>query len=468
MKLKYSIISALIVSQVIAAQTPLKKFINNPLLENANVSLLVRDLQTNETLYGYRANNTAVTASTMKTVTTATAMELFGADFRFETKIEIDGEISDSILNGNLYIRGGGDPTLGSAKLGNADFLKIWADTIRKSGIKKITGRIIADPSIFDKNVINRKWTWEDIGNYYAPGIHGISYLDNTYKAYFNSGAPGTKTQLVKIEPEIGGLEIDNQVMSAKIGYDNAYFFGAPFSYKRYVTGEIPTNKTNFIVKGDIPEPALLLAQHLHTQLINSGISITKAPIVEYKKTDSRKVIYTYYSPTLAEIITETNVKSNNHFAEYLFRYIGTLSGTPATTESSIENIRSYWKKKGLPVDQLFQYDGSGLSPVDGVSAEFFVDLLTYMKKNSKYSETYFNSLPVSGVNGTMVSVLDKTRLQGKVHAKSGTLENVKCYTGYIDLNNRTLVFAILVNNPNGTSHAVINRIENFLLDISK
>ena len=140
------------------AQNALSEFIQNPLLKNANISLQVNDLKSNKMLYAFRANNSAVPASTMKLVTTATALEMFGPDFRFSTTLEMDGELKDGVLNGNLIIRGGGDPTLGSAKMGDQDFMNKWVEAVKSAGIKKINGRIIANTSIFDQQVVNPRW----------------------------------------------------------------------------------------------------------------------------------------------------------------------------------------------------------------------------------------------------------------------------------------------------------------------
>ena len=451
---------------VLFAANPVDTFVQNPLLENANISLLVKDLKTNETLYQYRPENLVTHASTMKLVTTATILELFGPDFRFETRLEIDGTISkDSTLNGNLYIRGGGDPTLGSEKLGEKDFLPRWVQAIKLAGINKITGRIVADETIFEDQVLNPKWTWEDIGNYYAPGIHGISYMDNTYRMVFRSGAIGTTPEILRVEPEIGGLEMDNHLKSTSTDHDKAYFYGAPYSLDRSVYGEIPANKAEFTVKGDIPNPALLLARHLHKKLTENGVKITDFAVVRSIPANS-KLIYKYYSPALKDIITETNIKSNNHFAEYLFKYISTKNNSVGSTNESISAIRKHWKALGLPMEELYQYDGCGLSPADAVSAKFFVDLLTYMKTKSPYAADYYNSLPVSGGRGTLSTMFIHTALEGKVHAKSGTIENVKCYAGYIEQKNRTLVFAIMINYHNGSTHEVVKVMEKFLLEI--
>ena len=452
----------------IFAQVNPDKFINNPLLKNANISLFVKDLNANKTLYEYRPTNSAVCASTMKLVSTATALEMYGPDFRFETSLEIDIEIKNSVLNGNLIIRGGGDPTLGSAKMGDKNFLAKWVEAVKKAGIKRINGQIIANTAIFEHQVINPGWIWEDMGNYYAPGIHGISYLDNTFRLVLRSGNAGLRTEIVRTEPEIGGLFILNFVNAANINSDNAYFYGEPYANNRSIYGEIPANRNEFVVKGDIPDPAFLLAQHLHAALNEAGIEITEFPSTDNQNKTSYKKIYSHFSVPLSEIITETNVSSNNHFAEYLFKFIGTRNNKVATNLSATGNIRAFWKQKGLSVDQLFQVDGSGLSPTNGVSANFFVELLSYMKTNSPYADVFYKSLAISGETGTLKSFLKKTALQGKVHGKSGTLARVKSYAGYIEKEKTVLAFAIIVNNPNGSSSEVVKKMEEFLLEVAK
>lgn len=459
----------LISCSLLLAQNPVDQLIQNPLLQNANISLLVRDMKTGENLYEWQPTYSRIPASTMKTVTTAAALEILGPDFRFETKIETDGKIGkDSTLNGNLYIRGGGDPTLGSEKTGDRNFLGKWVAAVRKAGINNINGSIIADPGIFDREVINPKWSWEDMGNYYAAGVHGIAYLDNTFRLYFRSGKAGTPTEIIRMEPEISELTIDNYVTSANINSDEAYFYGAPFSYNRYVTGRIPEKKDEFAVKGDIPNPALLLARHFQAQLILSGIKISDNARVESNTGFRKLAIYSHFSPPLSEIITETNVSSNNLYAEYLFKYLGVKNNQPGTNELAVKTIREFWKSKGLPVDELFQVDGSGLSAVNAVSAHFFVELLNYMQNKSKYNSVFYNSLPVSGESGTLKSFLANPPLKGKVHAKSGTIAGVKSYTGYIERPERTLVFALLINNANGTSREVTRKMEEFLENIAK
>jgi len=468
MKIKLIFFLLLFPALSLFAGNPVDDFVRSPLLENANVSLLVKDLKTGETIYDFRPKSLATPASTMKLVTTATALELLGPDFCFETKLEVDGKISkDSVLTGNLYIRGGGDPTLGSEKLGEKDFLSKWIQAVKNAGIKRIEGGIVADASLYDDEGVNPHWTWEDMGNYYASGAYGISYMDNTYKLVLRSGHEGTTPEIIKTIPEIPELTFDNFLKSTSISFDSAYFYGAPHSNQRVIRGEIPANRAEFITKGDIPNPGLLLVHDFYKKLVENGFSISQLPTDKVPGNTKRKTIYTHDSPPLSQIVKEINIHSNNHFAEHVFRYLSLKNSSIATSNGAIRVIESFWKSKGLPVDQLIQYDGSGLSPMDVVSAQFYVELLSYMKTKSEYNTIFYNSLPVAGESGTLSSFLKNTTLQGKVRAKSGTISRVKCYAGYIDANGKNLIFAMLVNNANGSSKAVLKKMEEFLLQSS-
>ena len=467
MKIKILLFALLIQMHSVFAQQALDTFLKCPLLENANISLIVRDAKTNTTICQFRSKNAVIPASNMKLVTTATALELLGPEFKFKTILAVDGKISkDSILNGNLYIYGGGDPTLGSEKLGDMGFLTTWVKTVKKAGINKITGSVIADAGIFDDEGVNQHWTWDDLGNYYAAGVYGIAYMDNTCKVILHSGKTGTTPEIVRTVPVINNLIFENNLKSARINYDSAYFFGAPKSNTRIIRGEIPFNKSEFTIKCDIPNPALLLATQFHTKLLQSGVNVLQPPTDKVPAKHPSYQIYIHESPVLSQIITETNVHSNNLYAEQLFRYLGLDWNNSANSTHSVKTIRNFWKSKGLAVDQLFQQDGSGLSPVDAVSAEFLSDILSYMLK-SPNKDVFFNSLPVSGTNGTLSNFLKNTPLQGKVHAKSGTISRVKSYSGYIVTDTKDLVFSVMVNNANGTSKEVVKKMEEFLVNIT-
>jgi serine-type D-Ala-D-Ala carboxypeptidase/endopeptidase (penicillin-binding protein 4) len=462
------IIALIFCSIWVNASSPTENMVNNALLDNANISLMVSDLKTGETLYSIRPTHSAMPASTMKLITTATALEILGKDFRFKTDLLINGKVSaDSTLDGDIIISGGGDPTLGSSRMGDSDFLNKWALAVKKAGIKKVNGGIIADEAMFDHEGVNPAWLWDDMGNYYAAGAYGLAYLDNQFQLVLKSNAPGTRPSILRTIPEIPELEFDNQLTCGNINFDSAFFHAAPKSNLRSIYGKIPANKAEFIVKGDIPNPSLLLAKHFQSQLSGLGIEVKGLPRVNSDTLMKGDTIFRMYSPPLKEIITETNVKSNNLYAEHLFRFLGSTKARQGNAASAIKVIKEYWKDNGLSTDQLFLNDGSGLSPADGVSAKFYVDLLTYMRTKSKNDSTFYHSLPVAGESGTLKNFLKNTALQGKVHAKSGTIARVKCYAGYLETSTQSLAFAILINNSNGNYKAVTQKMEDFLLEIS-
>ncbi|MDD4488985.1 MAG: D-alanyl-D-alanine carboxypeptidase/D-alanyl-D-alanine-endopeptidase [Paludibacter sp.] len=466
----------IIVSSHLYAQNPVDNFVNNPLLKNANISLMVKDLKTGKELHSYRANNATVPASTMKVVTTATALEIFGSDYRYETLLAYDGKIdATGTLNGNLFIIGSGDPTLGSSKLGDPHFLSKWVEAIKAAGITRINGSIIPDESKFDNEGANPKWTWDDIGNYYAPGIYALAYLDNTIRVTFKSGAVGTTPEIVNLNPQLEGLTIENNLLSSRISFDSAYFYGSPKSMQRSVRGEIPANKPGFVVMAELPDPGLALAQALHKTLSDQKIEILSPPVpmpasgfTFPTSTVVRTPLYTHYSAPLSQIVKEINEKSNNFYAEQVFKSLSLSRDAVATNKRSVDIIRNFWKTRGMDTNQLYQYDGSGLSPANSVSAAFLTNIMEYMYKKSKHKEVFFNSLAIAGKTGSITGFLTNTSLAGKVFAKSGTISRVRSYTGYIFYKNHEWIFCIMVNNSIGNYRQTQQLIEDLLIDITK
>ena len=466
---------ALFVSIFLFSKNPVDEFVNDPSFKHANISISVRDLSSQKTIFQHRPESATIPASTMKVVTTATALELMGPDFTYKTTLLHDGKIDkDGVLNGNLYIVGSGDPTLGSLRLGDKWFLDKWVKALQDAGIKQINGSIVADESRFDNEGANPKWIWEDIGNYYAPGIYGIAYRDNTLNVVFNSKGVGTTPEIVNINPVIEDLTIENNLKSSRISFDSAYFYGSPRSKERSVRGEIPANKDRFIVKAELPEPSLILIHDFQKKLTEQGISVNEEPYTlqatdySYKtKGFARTTIYTHESVPLSKIIQEINQYSNNFYAEQLFKSISLYHYGHGTNRASIQYIKQFWKSKGLDVNQLFMEDGSGLSPSNAVTAQFLTDLMTYMYQKSQYKEVFFNSLSIAGKKGTLAGLLKKTDLSGKVFAKSGTISRVRAYTGYIIQDNRQWVFTVMVNNYNGNAWQTLTKIENLLIELT-
>ncbi len=443
------------------------EFTNHPYIQHANVSLQMRNLRTGEIMAEHRPENVIPPASTMKLITSASAIELLGPEFRFSTYIETDGTIQNGVLRGNVYIRGTGDPSLGSQRVGDRNFLYKWVRALRQQGIKQINGKVIADVSYFDANAINPQWIWEDMGNYYAPGIFALSYLDNTMNVQLRSTAIGSLAEVIKTIPYVPNIEFENHIRCTEITYDGAFVHGVPYSNKRYLVGSVPSNRGVFGVRGDLPNPGLLLAQHFTDLLRQSNIIVTQeADYMTESQYPTRTLLYEHQSEPLLELLKEVNQESNNLYAEQIFRYLGYKLGLPCTINNSVLIEKQCWQNRGINLRQTFIMDGCGLAPQDAVSASTFVQMLSYMYK-SKHYNAFLQTLPVAGENGTLRGFCRNTLLQGNVQAKSGTTSRIKSYAGYFTLpNGDKAAFAILVNNANAKSKVVQRMIAQLLQDV--
>ena len=452
---------------------------SHPLTEQANISVLVQDMETGEVVASHRAENVVPPASVMKLLTTATALEMYGADYRFTTTLEYTGEIENGVLQGDLYIHGGCDPSLGlllGKGRGNGSlpattraFLAQWVRAIQATGIRRIEGSVVADMTLLDADATNPAWLMEDAGNYYAPGVFALNYMGNSLNIVLRSGAIGSTAEVVRVEPNYPDLQFINHIRCTQITYDGAFVRGLPYSKERYLTGSIPSNLGTFGVRSDMPNPGLFLAQHLTEELNARGVTVAYPATytADYNPLlPARKVLYEHRSEPLGTLIAECNIHSNNLFAEAIFRYIGLQYGTPGTIHNACEVLRDFWRRRGVDIGNALIKDGCGLAPQDAISATTFVQLLRYMD-SSRYREVWLASLPISGESGTLRSLCCGTALQGRVHAKSGTIAGTKNFAGYIDMpNGKRYVFAVLINSANGKARNIQKVIEQFLLSL--
>ena len=345
------------------AQTPapVKRLLQAPYMRGASFSLIVKDVQDGKTVCSYDTDRLQSPASVLKTVATATALEILGEDYRYPTTLEYDGTLENGTLKGNLYIKGSGDPSLGSSYFApdQNKFLSAWIAALQKAGIRRITGSIISDESIFDTEGASVKWLREDMGNYYAPGSYGLSVFDNMYKLSLQTGAVGSRPVLKGTEPNIPFIRFKNYLKTASVSSDSAYIIGAPLDDVRYLYGVLPANRETYVLKGDIPDPALYLAHYLTDRLRQKGIQVDGAPScyrIEAEENrwnkKERKEIVTTYSPTLREIASVCNHVSHNLYADALLKTIG-MQYKPRKNEvissfgRGVQVVKEYWEKNG-------------------------------------------------------------------------------------------------------------------------
>jgi D-alanyl-D-alanine carboxypeptidase/D-alanyl-D-alanine-endopeptidase (penicillin-binding protein 4) len=451
----------------------LKQFSADAALSNAVMSICAVDVNSGEVLLQTEPQLSVTPASVLKLLTTATAFEVFGNNYRFVTLVSTDGEISGRTLNGNLIVTGGGDPTLGSAYF-NAEsnkkaFLEQWSQLIKQAGIDTINGDIIANPHIYNDLDVPQTWIWEDLGNYFGAAAKGLSIYDNTFKINFNTeNALGSLTTITGVDPFIPELKIENQVIAANDSRDRAYVFGSPFDAYRIVKGTLPAGRKSYSIKASVPDPALLLAHEFYQQLSADGLVLNGIYTVENNfgtiNIEALDTVFEWQSPALSEIVKQLNYESINLFAEHLCKHLGLELKSEGSTKAGCEAIKEFWTERNIDTRFMFLADGSGLSRSNAITSKTLVDVLRYMHQNSFFFNDFLSSIPLTGIEGTQRYYFTNSVLKGKVHSKSGSMTRVRSFAGYMTtLHGTEIAYAVMVNNFDAGSFEMAHKLESLL-----
>jgi D-alanyl-D-alanine carboxypeptidase/D-alanyl-D-alanine-endopeptidase (penicillin-binding protein 4) len=442
-----------------------------PGLANASICIAVSDSQTGEILIKSDPQQSLEPASILKLVTTATALEVFGPGFRFKTTLTASGTIRNDTLFGDLRIVGGGDPTLGSNYFPeNNHFWEEWVHAIKSKNIGVVTGNLFLDASIYESQMIPNTWLWEDIGNYYGAGASGISVYDNLYEIHLSSGEePGKPTKIERINPEIPGLELQNEVLSSDLNSDQTSVFGSPMENRRIIRGTIPRNKNDFVIKASMPDPSAFVASEFRKKLSASGISVSgETKFGKVVQKDTVMDLSIIQSPPLSEIIRVTNHESVNLFAEHFLKQLAFSKTGLGSTTDGCKFIVEFWKNKGLDMTGFFMNDGSGLSRFNAITATQMVNILNYMKTKSVYSTDFYQSLATVG-SGTLTVFSNENFPNQCLRAKSGSMTRVRCYAGYLNTDNgRQLSFTVMLNNFSCSQSEATKKIEEVLVELRR
>ncbi|MBA4849758.1 D-alanyl-D-alanine carboxypeptidase/D-alanyl-D-alanine-endopeptidase [Emticicia sp. BO119] len=444
--------------------TPLEKFQqlldsiqNDNEIQTGVVAASIRSTQTGAYKIQFNARKSVNSASTLKLVSTASALSVLGPDYKYQTFIEYDGTIADSVLKGNIYIRGTGDPSLGSSRVG-LDFQQIvnlFARKIKDFGIKKIEGSIIGDGSAFPDNTLANSWVWGDIGNYYGAGISGLNINENLYEIHFKPGKSlGEEALVSRLAPQIPNISYINRVTTAERGSgDNVIVYNTPFSNTIMSEGTVPIGPSDFVVKGSIPDPAYFLAFHvqrkfqeLRGEISNEALSYPLYKAKFQKSPSIRNLILSYDSPTISTLAQHCNFQSINLYADAFLKTVGYSLSKDASFEAGVKAEKFLWSGKGVDLQGFMIRDGSGLSPSGVLTANNLVDILFTMRHDSAFND-FYASIPVVGITGTVQNLAKGSKAVGNVRAKSGSIANTRAFSGYYTSRDGELMsFAFIIN----------------------
>lgn len=446
-----------------ALQQAVDNFAGTQVLRNFVVAVHVRDVADGRALASYRSEMSVIPASTQKLITTAVAMDVLGADHRFRTRLVAAGPIEGGVLRGNLYIVGGGDPSLGSPYLEGVarapQVIANWVAAINAHGITRIDGAVVGDGSYYGTDGAGSGWPWADLGNYYGAGSYGLNLNENSYTLYLNQRQQvGRTPPVLSTDPSVPGLTFTNELVSGPRGSgDQAYIYGAPFNYAAFIRGSIPVGTGRFSIRGSIPDPALFTAQWLDRALEAAGIATVQSPTTDREvgvAPTTGKELHLDTSPPLAVLIDRTNLTSNNLYAEALLRELNKAAGSSELSSTAV--IVDWLQARKIDTEGLQLQDGSGLSPRNFFSPQ----LLTALLRDRAGQTRWRASIPLAGRTGSLQNVLRGTPAEGRVWGKSGTVDGVRAYAGYVDRpDGRRLAYSIVVNNhtvPGGELNRLI------------
>lgn len=471
----FSIIAALTTATYLYAQEKsagqelqkaVEAIVSDPALSEAVISICAMNGD-GKILADIDADNLLIPASNMKLISTGTALHTLGADYRFRTGIGHDGEITDGVLHGDLYIIGGGDPLLASKDsiaIPLEHTFRQWEKLVRDAGIKRIDGRIIGDGRFFEGMPEHPSWLWSDIGTYYGSGTSGLMFYENMQSFKVSAGKEeGAPVNISPSYPETPWMEFRYACSTGRPGTgDQLYMYVSDLAPVAEIRGTFGIDRTAKRVDCSNKYPEYTCAAYFCEYLNGRGITCNGGPAdfrlctdmaaTEPEQESINMLGYTE-SPSLKRIAFETNHASNNLFAETMFRMLGKTATGNACYDSVYVALDDILKElevnhmKGIQI-----VDGSGLSRQNYISAAFMCSFLESMM-HSPCFEDYISTLPSPGSNGTLSYNMKSSPagLRSRIKVKSGSMNGVRCYSGYIipteGCKESTIIFSIMVNN---------------------
>lgn len=429
--------------------------------------LLIVDAKTGETLYQQNADRYFLPASNMKLFSTALALGKLGPDYRFHTTVETRGSLSNGVLTGNLALVGRGDPNLSNRRFPyelKEEFegppekvLSELADGVVAKGVKEISGDVIGDDSYFPRERYPSGWEIDDMVWEYGAAISAIVVDDNTVTLTLTPGdRPGSAVQATE-NPATPDFLVKNEVTtSAPDVKSDLTLTREPGASLVVVQGTMPAGGPARKLVLAIQKPAEHAAALLKRLLEDRGVRVDGVARARHevpKTGEDPVVLAEHVSVPLSEAVKLINKISQNLHAEMLLRTVARQGGMWATADDLMKVPQDFYASAGIDPADVVQSDGSGLSRHDLVTPRAIVALLTFAEGQPWFT-TYYDSLPVAGVDGTLEDRMKNTSAAGYIHAKTGSVEHVRTLSGFAETaGGRRLIFSFLSNNQGGRNH---------------
>ncbi len=442
----------------------------DPNFFNANWGVVIQSLQTGEIIYQRNEQKSFMPASNMKLFTTSAALTSLTPDFRYTTSLIANGSIKGGFLDGDLILKGSGDPTIsGRYNSGKVtETFEQWADSAKAKGITEIKGNLVGDDNCFDEDFYGDGWDANYETDWYAAQFGGIMFNDNcadfTVVPGDSIGAPAKVAWM----PDTKYISVLNETVTA--APESSYyisFYRERGSNIIHVRGRFPVNKPTWNESIAIDNPTMYTMTVLKEVFEAKGIKVDGfAKDIDAFKTlplyTATTQIASFTSIPLSEIVKTINKPSQNLYAEQLFRTMGMVfykQGGMTTGRYVAHPIFARW---GMDTTRLQIVDGSGLSRLNLVSPSNIVGLLTGMYQG-KYFQPFYESLPIAGVDGSLKNRMKGTKAENNVHGKTGFIGYVRSLSGYVtSVDGEMFAFSMIANHytvPTSMAEKIQNEV---------
>ena len=439
----------------------LTRVFDAPIMARGVWGVDIRSLDTGERLYSLNAARLMMPASNMKILTVAAAAETLGWDFRYQTTLETTAAVADGVLEGDLIVRGTGDPTINTRGARGDAVLAQFAEALRAAGIREIKGRVIGDDQAFDDEGIGPGWSWDYLEAGYAAPSGALQFNENTASLTVTPGGAAGVPPVVALTPGTGLTTVSHAVTAAAGTDDSIQYRRRVDAPIIEVSGSIPAGGSAVRRNVAVANPTLFLAQAVKDGLVARGITVAGSAAdmddvaAEFVKAGERRVLCALESPPLREIATVLMKVSQNLYAETFLKTLGAARGGLGTTPGGRGVARRLLASWGIADDSYVMSDGSGLSRYNYVAPEMVVAVLERMYRDEKHRQPFVATMPIAGKDGTISTRMRRTRAEGNAVAKTGSIANVRSLSGYLRTRDgEMLAFAILANDfviPAGT-----------------
>ncbi len=420
--------------------------------------------------YQRNADRYYVPASNTKLVVTAAATVLLPTDYQVRTSLYPGGPVVDGVLTGDLILYGRGDPTFSercfkvdtlAAGACDSAFTAIGAiaDSVRARGIRRVTGRLVGDGSYFEPLLVHPGWSNFDLNWWYAAPVSGLGFHDNSVDFHIAPGDRVDQPPLITWSPDVGLFTLENRartVAADSVTTIGDNFFRTPGTWAIWAAGTVALGHAPWIESFALPDPNLYAARALATALLKRGVAIeggaaSSTDSLAYRAARAQPPLVEYRGRPIGDIVFPILNTSQNWFAEMLLKQLGREFRGTGSWDAGLDVERRFLIDSVKIDSTAFALeDGSGLAAGNLITPHALVQLLGYMRRHPK-SAPFLAALPHAGQRGSLLKRFVGTPLDGRVIAKTGSIDRVNSLSGYVErAGGRTYTFSVQAN-----SHAV-------------